>query len=63
MTTTHKWDWANAIWTNAAARQMTGMTGLQDGFETPLHPDAVIPTYEMTVEEAVECLRAVAAGC
>jgi adenylyl-sulfate kinase len=51
------------LYAKAAARQMTGMTGLQDGFETPLHPDAVIPTHEMTVEEAVECLRAVAAGC
>ena len=51
------------LYTKAAARQMTGMTGLQDGFETPLHPDAVIPTHEMTVEEAVECLCALAAGC
>jgi adenylylsulfate kinase-like enzyme len=42
---------------------MTGITGLQDGFETPLHPDAVIPTHEMTVEEADEFLCAVAAGC
>lgn len=51
------------LYAKAAARQMTGMTGLQDGFETPLHPDAVISTHEMTVEEAVECLCAVAAGC
>lgn len=50
------------LYAKAAARQMTGMTGLQDEFETPLHADAAIPTHEMTVPEAVESLVALGAG-
>ena len=51
------------LYAKAAAGQMAGMTGIQDDFETPLHPDGVIPTHEMTVAEAVAQLDAVAAGC
>lgn len=49
------------LYAKATARQMTGMTGIQDEFEAPLHIDAVIPTHEMTVPEAVACLAALMA--
>jgi len=51
------------LYAKAAAGQMAGMTGIHDGFEAPFHPDAVIPTHEMTVQEAVARLAAVAVGC
>jgi adenylyl-sulfate kinase len=51
------------LYAKAAAGQMAGMTGIQDDFETPRHPDAVIPTHEISVEEAVARMSAVAAGC
>ncbi|MBN8420157.1 MAG: adenylyl-sulfate kinase [Verrucomicrobia bacterium] len=45
------------LYAKAAARQMTGMTGVQDEFDPPTNADAVVPTHEMTVAEAVESLR------
>jgi len=44
------------LYAKAAAGQMLGMTGIQDDFEAPLHPDVVIPTHEMTVPEALASL-------
>ncbi len=44
------------LYAKAAARQMTGMTGTQDTFETPLNADAVVSTQGMTVEAAVGSL-------
>ena len=51
------------LYAKATVGHMPGMTGIQDDFETPLHPDAVIPTHEMTVAEAVAHLAAVVVGC
>lgn len=45
------------LYAKAVAGAMTGMTGLQDGFEPPLAVDATIPTHEMTVADAVAILK------
>ena len=44
------------LYAKAAAGKMAGMTGSQDEFEPPRHPDAVIPTHKMTVPEAIAVL-------
>ncbi len=53
---------AKGLYAKAAAGQMAGMTGTQDGFETPQQADAVIPTHELTVQAAVERLCHMIAG-
>ena len=49
------------LYAKATARQMTGMTGLQDEFEPPLNADAKVATHEVSVAEAVGSLAALVA--
>ncbi|MFN0079618.1 MAG: adenylyl-sulfate kinase [Prosthecobacter sp.] len=41
------------LYAKAAAQQMTGMTGTQDGFEPPARTDAVIQTHAVSVADAL----------
>jgi adenylylsulfate kinase len=36
------------------AGELTGLTGVDDTYEPPLHPEVVVPAHEQTVEESVE---------
>ncbi len=36
------------------AGELTGLTGVDDDYEAPLHPEVVVPTHEQTVEESVD---------
>jgi len=46
------------LYAKAAAQQMTGMTGTQDGFEAPLRADLVICTANASVPEVLGHLMA-----
>ncbi len=35
------------------AGELTGLTGVDDTYEPPLHPEVVVPAHEQTVEESV----------
>lgn len=35
---------------------ISGLTGVDDPYEAPLHPDLVVPTQDQTVEESVEAV-------
>ena len=45
------------LYAKAAARQMSDMTGTQDAFEPPLGLPLVIPTHELSIEQALERLQ------
>ncbi len=36
------------------AGELTGLTGVDDTYEPPLHPEVVVPAHEQTVEESVD---------
>ncbi|HYX43634.1 MAG TPA: adenylyl-sulfate kinase [Acidimicrobiales bacterium] len=36
------------------AGELTGLTGVDDTYEAPLHPEVVVPAHEQTVDESVE---------
>jgi adenylylsulfate kinase len=36
--------------------ELRGLTGVDDPYEPPLRPDVVLPTQDLTVEQAVEVL-------
>ena len=36
------------------AGELTGLTGVDDTYEPPLHPEVVVPAHQQTVEESVE---------
>lgn len=46
------------LYAKQAAGEMTGLTGVDDPYEPPLHPELVIATQEQTVEESVEVIVA-----
>ena len=50
------------LYAKAAAKKMTGMTGVQDDFDFPADRDMEIPTHELTVPAAVARVSALVAG-
>ena len=46
------------LYARQKAGEITGLTGVDDPYETPLQPDLVVPTQEQTVEESVEAVWA-----
>jgi adenylylsulfate kinase len=42
------------LYARQQAGEMHGLTGVDDPYEPPLHPDVVIPTETQTVEESVD---------
>ncbi|HET9443500.1 MAG TPA: adenylyl-sulfate kinase [Acidimicrobiales bacterium] len=42
------------LYAKARAGEMQGMTGVDDPYEPPLDPDVVVPTQELSIDEAVE---------
>ncbi len=38
------------------AGELTGLTGVDDTYEPPLHPEVVVPTHEQTLEESVDTI-------
>lgn len=44
------------LYAKTAAGEMTGMTGVDDPYETPLNPDVTLPTQELPLEKSVELL-------
>ena len=44
------------LYARQRAGEVTGLTGVDDEYEVPAHPDLVIPTHEHTVEESVTAL-------
>jgi adenylyl-sulfate kinase len=45
------------LYAKAAAKQMSGMTGAQDAFEAPMDVQLTLPTHELTIAQAIKCLR------
>lgn len=41
---------------------LVGLTGVDDAYEPPLHPDVVVPTHLQTVDESVDEVWRVVAG-
>ena len=44
------------LYAKARSGEIQGMTGIDDPYEPPLEPDAVIPTHAQTIQESVEQL-------
>ncbi|HEX8770656.1 MAG TPA: adenylyl-sulfate kinase [Acidimicrobiales bacterium] len=42
------------LYARQRAGEVTGLTGVDDPYEPPLHPDLVVPTQTQSVEESVE---------
>ena len=42
------------LYAKQKAGELTGLTGVDDPYEPPLHPEVVVPTHEQTLEESVE---------
>jgi len=46
------------LYARQRAGTMTGLTGVDDPYEEPLAPEVVVPTHEMSVDDAVELIVA-----
>jgi adenylylsulfate kinase len=44
------------LYAKQRAGELTGLTGVDDPYEPPLHPDVVVPTHQQSVDESVELL-------
>jgi adenylylsulfate kinase len=44
------------LYARQRAGELTGLTGVDDPYEAPLHPEAVVRTEGQTLEESVESL-------
>jgi adenylylsulfate kinase len=44
------------LYARQRAGEVQGLTGVDDPYEVPHHPDVVIPSHEQTVEESVDVL-------
>lgn len=44
------------LYARQRAGEIRGLTGVDDPYEPPLAPDVVLPTHQLTVDEAVEVL-------
>jgi adenylylsulfate kinase len=44
------------LYARQRAGEIRGLTGVDDPYEAPLAPEVVLPTHELTVDEAVEVL-------
>ena len=42
------------LYARTRAGEMQGMTGVDDPYEPPLAPDVVVPTHQLSIDEAVE---------
>ena len=42
------------LYAKTRAGEMQGMTGVDDPYEPPLAPDVVVPTHQLSIDEAVE---------
>lgn len=42
------------LYAKASSGEIASMTGVDDPYEPPLHPEAVVPTQELSLEESVE---------
>ena len=47
------------LYARQRAGAMTGLTGVDDPYEEPLSPEIVLPTHELSVDDAVEAIVAV----
>jgi adenylylsulfate kinase len=44
------------LYAKQRAGELTGLTGVDDPYEPPLHPEIVVPTHQQSVDESVELL-------
>ena len=44
------------LYAKQRAGELTGLTGVDDPYEPPLHPEIVVPTHQQSVDESVEFL-------
>ncbi len=44
------------LYARQRAGELTGLTGVDDPYEPPLHPDVVVPTHQQSLDESVELL-------
>jgi adenylylsulfate kinase len=44
------------LYAKQRAGELTGLTGVDDPYEPPHHPDVVVPTHQQSVDESVELL-------
>ena len=44
------------LYARQRAGEISGLTGVDDPYEPPLHPEVVVPTHQQTIEESVEQL-------
>jgi adenylylsulfate kinase len=42
------------LYAKARAGELSNMTGVDDPYEPPLHPEVVVPTHEQSIDESVE---------
>lgn len=45
------------LYARQAAGELVGLTGVDDPYEPPLRPDAVVPTHVQSISESVQELR------
>ena len=46
------------LYAKQKAGEMTGLTGVDDPYEAPLHPEVVVPTQDQTIEQSVDTIIA-----
>ena len=44
------------LYARQRAGEISGLTGVDDPYEAPLHPEVVVPTHQQSIEESVEQL-------
>ena len=44
------------LYAKQRAGELTGLTGVDDPYEPPRHPEVVVPTHQQSVDESVELL-------
>ena len=50
------------LYARQRAGELSGLTGVDDPYEQPLHPDVVVPTHLQSVEESLDAIWAVIEG-
>lgn len=50
------------LYAKHARGELTGLTGVDDPYETPTRPEVVLPTHEQTLDESVDALLTFLAG-
>jgi adenylylsulfate kinase len=47
------------LYAKQRAGEISGLTGVDDPYEPPLHPEVIVPTQDLSLDEAVDLVRKV----